>query len=150
VTRSLGQWKRAVIDRLAEGGEGAPGFGVESVYREGLADEDQLPRFENGIIKPYVSVWFGQRVSGNAGFQGITGVRDNAHRMHMMVVVNATDGHMVDTAVDLVSDLLLGFRPASQGELSEDGMQTIRRPSDMSGVRSRFSVPVGYSGTVDI
>ena len=147
---SMGDWKQAVIDRLSMGGDGTPGFGVESVYREGLADEDQLPRFDNGIIKPYVSVWFGQRVSGNSGFQGITGVRGNAHRMHMMVVVNATDGHMVDKAVDLASDLLLGYRPTEQGELTEDGMQTIRRPSDMSGVRSRFSVPVGYSGTVDI
>src|SRR5690625_1029936 len=146
---TMNQWKQAILDRLAFGDVDTPGFGERSVYREGLADEDQLPRFENGIIKPYVSVWFGQRVSGNAGFQGITGVRDNAHRMHMMVVVNATDGHMVDTAVDLVSDLLLGLRPASQGELSEDRMQTIRRPSDRSGVRSRFSGPVGYSGTVD-
>lgn len=146
----MSQWKQAVVDRLSLGGLDSPGFGVGSVYREGPADEDQIPRFENGIIKPYVSVWFGQRVTGNSGFQGITGVRNSAHRMHLLVVVNASTGEMVDQAVDLASDLLWGFRPAGQGELTEDGMQTIRRPTDMSGVRARFSVPVGYSGTVDI
>lgn len=149
---TMNQWKKSILDRLAFGDvdRDTPGFGEKSVYREGLADEDQLPRFENGIVKPYVSVWFGQRVAGNMGFQGITGVRQNAHMMYFMAVVNATDGYMVDQAVDLTSDLLLGFRPMGQGELSEDGMKTIRRPADMSGVRSRFSVSVGYSGAVDI
>src|SRR5699024_1856970 len=119
-------------------------------YREGLVDEDQLPRFENGIVILYVSLWFGQLVLGNTRVQGITGVRQNAHRMYIMAVVNATDCCIVDLAEDLTFDLLLRFRPMGQGELSEDGMKTIRRPADISGVRSRFSVSVGYSGAVDI
>ena len=53
---TMNQWKQSILDRLAFGGEDTPGFGEKSVYREGLADEDQLPRFENGIVKPYVSL----------------------------------------------------------------------------------------------
>lgn len=150
MTLSLAPWKEDVINRLRYGGDGIPGFGEDSVFREGPSDEDQMPRFADGTIKPYVSVWFGQRVTGGRGHKGITGVRNNAHEMHMMVVAAATDGRTVDRAVDLVSELLLGFRPANQGELEEDGMQTIRRPADMSGIRTRYAVPIGYSGTVDI
>lgn len=149
---SLTPWKDAVIERLAEGNpaESVPGFGAGNVFREGVPEEVQLERLSNRQVAPYVAVWFGQRVGGPAGFRGITGVRRNAHIMYMLVQVMASDGHTVNKAVDLVSDLLLGFVPGTgYGELSEDSSATIRRPMDVSGVRSRYAVPVAYSGTVD-
>lgn len=147
---SLAPWKKDVIDRLGLGGDGIPGFGVDSVFREGVSDEREIPRFPDGTHKPYVAVWFGQRISGGRGHQSIAGVRHSAHQMNMLVMTCAPDGDMGDQAVDMVSALLLGFCPAGQGELKEDGAPSIRRPMDMSGVRARFAVPVAYSGTVDI
>jgi hypothetical protein len=148
---SLTLWKEAVVERLRIGApsESIPGFGADNVFYEGVPEEVQLNRLSNRQVTPYVAVWFGQRVGGTEGFRGVCGVKRNAHLMYMLVQVMASDGYTVNRAVDLVSDLLLGFRPAGHGELSEDSSATIRRPMDVSGVRSRYAVPVAYSGTVD-
>src|SRR5690625_8014509 len=98
---TMNQWKQAILDRLAFGDVATPGIGERSVDREGLADEDQLPRFENGIVKPYVSLRVGQRVAGNTGLQGITGGRQNAPMIYFISVVNATDGYTSHQHVDV-------------------------------------------------
>jgi len=146
---TLRLWKEAVVDRLGLGGDSLPGFTPQLVFEEGIPEETQLERLTNRHVKPYVVVWFGQRVSGGDGYNSICGVRGSAHRMYMLIQVCSYDGGIVNQAVDLVSDLLIGFRPAGHGELSEDSSATIRRPMDISGVRSRYAVPVAYSGTVD-
>lgn len=146
---SLAPWKEAVIERLGSGDGTLPGFGVDRVYEEGVPDEQQLDRLTNRQVAPYIVVWFGQRVDGGTGYRGICDVREYAHRMYMLVQVMASDGKTVNRAVDLVSDLLIGFRPAGHGQLEESSAATIRRPMDISGVRSRYTVPVAYSGTVD-
>ena len=146
---SLRPWKMAVQERLANGDGTFPGFTEDRVFAEGVPEEGQLDRLTNRQVAPYVVVWYGQRVDGGTGYRSMCGVKGSAHRMYMLVQVCASDGVIVNQAVDLVSDLLIGFRPAGHGELSENSSATIRRPMDMSGVRSRYTVPVAYSGTVD-
>lgn len=146
---SLAQWKADVIERLAYGTDEIPGFGPESVFREGVVDEATLPRFDNANPKPYAVVWFGQRALIRNDYSAC-GILGSAHRMFMIVQSCAYHGVMVDQAVDLTSNLLLGFRPAGQGELHEDSSMTIRRPLDISGARSRYTIPTSFSGIVDI
>lgn len=131
-------------------GAGLAGFGPECVFVAAVPDEDQIPRLPNRMVRPYVAIWYGQRIQGNDGYRALCGVKASAHRTNFLVQVAAHDGRLVRDAVALVSNLLLGFKPAGQGELAESSSTTIRRPLDISGVRGRISVPVAYSGTVDL
>lgn len=145
---SLLGWKDAVLLRLSEGGDGNPGFGVEQVYEESVPDQSELGRMSDGRVRPFVSVWFGQRIGMGDGYRGICGVRNNAHMANFLVLVVGPDGRSTNRAKALVSELLWGYRPAGQGELEETSSTTIRRPLDISGVVSRNAVPIAYSGTV--
>lgn len=149
---SLRLWEIAVEERLMYGSpaDGLVGFGEDCVFVSAVPDESQVPRLPNRMIKPYVAIWYGQRIQGNDGYQALCGVRGSAYRANFLVQVMAHDGRLNRDAVALVSNLLMGFRPAGQGELLESSSSTIRRPLDMSGVRGRISVPVAYSGTVDL
>lgn len=148
---SLTQWKADVVDRLAYGDGTTSGFGPGCVHREGVVDEKSLERFSdrNRNVKPYAVVWFGQRSKIRADLSSC-GYRGSAYRMLLVVQACAYTGAMADQAVDLVSELLMGFRPDSQGELQEDSSMTIRRPMDMSGVRSMYAIPVAFNGIVDV
>lgn len=147
---TMNAWKNAVLDRLIDGGDGLAGFGTDQVFAHSIPDPTQLPKMSDGRVMPYIAIWFGQRVGGGPGFNGVCGVRANAHVMHFLAVINAADGVSTMNAVDHTSELLRGYRPASQGELEETSALTIRRPLDISGVDSRNTVPVAYSGTVDL
>lgn len=149
---SLRPWEIAVEDRLTFGApdENLAGFGADCVYVSAVPDEDQVPRLPNRQVKPYVVIWYGQRIQGNDGYRAICGVKASAYRANFLVQVQAHDGRLARDAVSLVSSLLLGFKPFGQGELLESSSSTIRRPLDISGVRGRISVPVAYSGTVDL
>lgn len=145
---SLEPWKDAIVERLAQGVGTTPGFGAESVFKESVPDQSRLPRMSDGRIRPYLSVWFGQRIGMGPGYRGICGVRQNAHLANLIVFIGAPDGDTTNKAKALVSGLLWGFRPAGHGELEETSSITIRRPLDISGVSARNAVPVAYSGTV--
>ena len=149
---SLRAWEIAIEERLKFGNPaaGLAGFGSDAVFVSAVPDEAQVPRLPNRMVRPYVAIWYGQRIQGNDGYRSICGVRASAYRANFLVQVMAHDGSLNRDAVALVSDLLLGFKPAGQGELLESSSSTIRRPLDMSGVRGRISVPVAYSGTVDL
>jgi len=149
---SLRPWQLAIEDRLAFGSvdDNLAGFGQDCVFVAAVPDESQVPRLPNRQVKPYVVLWYGQRIQGNSGYQAICGVKASAYRSNFLVQVQAHDGGLAMDAVALVSNLLLGFKPFGQGELLESSSSTIRRPLDISGVRGRISVPVAYSGTVDL
>lgn len=151
---SLLVWEEAIEERLALGGPGAggvqiPGLGSDCVHVEAVPDEVPMPR-DQRQVKPYVCIWYGQRIRGNDGYRGLCGARGNAYRANLLVLVCAHVGTVQRGVVAQVSDLLHGFRPAGQGELEESSSTTIRRPLDISGVRGRIAVPVAYSGTVDL
>lgn len=149
---SLRPWQVAIEERLIQGApeEGLAGFGSDCVFVSAVPDETQIPRLPNRQVRPYLVLWYGQRIQGNSGYQALCGVKGSAYRSNFLVQVQAHDGRLTLDAVALVSNLLLGYKPFGQGELLESSSSTIRRPLDISGVRGRISVPVAYSGTVDL
>lgn len=148
---TLRRWQQDVVDRLRNGLPGeVAGFGVERVWLEAVPDEDQIPRLPNRQVVPYLVVWFGQRMDGTDAYNSIAGELCSAKRSNFLVQVCAHQGELVLDAMDIVSRLLRGFRPAGQGELREAASATLRRPMDISGVKGRVSVPVAFSGTVDL
>lgn len=147
---SLNPWQEAILDRLSNGVGTTPGFGADQVFAESVPEQARLGRMGDLRSKVYICVWFGQRIDVGPTHNGICGTRDNAHLANFLVQVNGPDGNTVRRGRNLVSDLLWGFKPASQGELKETSTTTIRRPLDISGVEARNTVPIAYSGTVDI
>lgn len=145
----LSPWKDAVMERLAYGDGTLAGFGRDMVFREGVPEEDKLARFENNNTKPYVVVWFGQRTEVLPD-TSVCGVLGAAHMVTIVTQACAYHGFVADQAADHVSDLLMGYRPAAQGELHEQARATIRRPTDMSGVRSRYAISTSFTGLVDL
>lgn len=148
---SLRDWQKAVEERLRTGVPGqVAGFGQLGVWVQAVPDEDQLPRLPNLQVRPYLVLWYGQRMDGSADYNAITGELYSAKRSNFLVQVCAHQGELVLDAMDAVTRILRGFRPVGQGELRESASATIRRPMDISGVNSRVSVPVAFSGTVDL
>lgn len=137
-------WQKAVVAQLKTV------FPEDQVWEGSVPQESQLAKFDNDMVKPYVVVWFGQRVNGGPGFNSTCGVRSSAHMTTFIVRVAAPTGEMVNDAAALVSDALFGFRPLNQGELQEDGAPTIRDPLEMSGVNPRYFFPIAYRATVDL
>lgn len=149
---SLRLWQKAVEARLRAGIPGQlMGFDNDTLWIEAAPDEAQLPRIPaTGQVRPYLCVWFGQRTDGTPPNRALTGELYSSKRSNFLVQVCAHDGNLVLDTMDVVSRLLRGYRPAGQGELQESSSTTIRRPLDISGVKSRISVPIAFSGTVDL
>lgn len=141
---TLREWRLAIVEQAQTL------LPPEQTFEGGVPDEHQLPMNNSRMVLPYAVFWWGQRVPGGLGYAGIAGVRKNAHVVPFIVQSCAPTGAAVMDLADALSDVLWGFQPAGQGELREDGAGTIRQPLDVSGVNSRYQVPVSYVGTVDI
>lgn len=140
---TMRQWQLDIIVRLEET------FNDQQVFEEGVPERVRLTMDNSEIVKPYVCVWFGQRTDGGPGSRALCGVRQSSHQIPFLVEVAAATGPVCNDAVVEVSRLLLGYRPAGQGELEESGAPTVRNPLDMSGASGRYQKPVAYTGLVD-
>lgn len=120
------------------------------IKQGGYDEPDSTSKLSNGMIAPYVLVWFGGSIDPGPGYAGICGVRKNARLglIHIECV-----GTLMQHAMDLgdeVRDALVGFVPTGGGELEEDGAPTIRNPiSTTTGVDVRYSYPLAFTGTVN-
>lgn len=141
---SLRDWELDIIAQLHTV------LDASQVFEESVPETDQLPRFDTTMAKPYVVLWWGQRVDGGIGHNSLCGVLHSSHKALFLIQLVAPTGPMGRDLAALVSDALLGYRPAGQGELTEDSMPTIRNPLDISGAANRIRVPLAFSGTVDL
>lgn len=140
---SLRAWQKDIMERIQEL------LPAERIFEEGVPDETALPMYEGGRVKPYVVLWWGQRVDGGLGFNTLCGVQENAHTVPFIVQVCGPTGTAVMDLKEALADVLRGYEPLGEGQLREDGAGTIRQPLDMSGVNSRYQVPLSMAGTVD-
>src|SRR5690606_41424357 len=97
----------------------------------------------------YAIIWIRQKGHGGPAFNSVCGVLGSVRRGLLLEQVCAATGSMVKEAAAAVSQALIGFRPAGRGELEEESAPPIRNPLDMSGVNTRYQVPLAYNGIVD-
>lgn len=140
----LRDWELDIVARLRNA------IAEDQVFEESVEEEARLPRFDNTMVKPYVVLWWGQRVRGGGGHNALAGVRKSSHVAEFIAQLIAPTGAMNRELARLVSGSLLGYRPLGEGELMEDSAPTIRNPLDISGVSARNRTPLAYSGTVDL
>lgn len=116
----------------------------------GYGEGEEPDRLSNGMIAPYVLVWFGGSVSAGPGHETIGGVRQAARRGFLHIEAVGTTMTHARQLGDLCRDSLVGFKPGPDGELEEDGAPSIRNPiSTTTGVDVRYSYPVAFSGVVN-
>jgi hypothetical protein len=137
-------WVEAIEARLVNGLPNTP------IYLEGVPENDSIPRMDNGMIQPFVQLWFGQTTNGPLGSDSMVGVRASARRGLFLCQLVAPTGRSLLQLEDGVRDLLQGFSPNGEGELSEDSAPSIRDPlPEGTGVDTRFYKPLAYSGLVN-
>lgn len=119
-------------------------------YMEGVPENSTLPRLDNGMVRPFASLWFGQSASAGFGTNAFTGVRRSSRQGLFLIQLVAPTGRSLLQFEDGVRDLLVGFRPMGEGELAEDSAPTIRDPQpEGTGVDIRFYKPLTFSGLVN-
>lgn len=138
-------WQDAVLDRLRTD----LGANID-VLDGGYAEGDEVGRLENGMVAPYVLVWFGGSIDAGPGFATIGGVRQASRRgFFHLECVGTTMTHARQLG-DLCRDSLHGFQPDGEGELEEDGAPSIRNPmSTTTGTDVRYSYPLAFHGVVN-
>jgi len=116
----------------------------------GYDEPDATSKLTNGMIAPYVLVWFGGSIDAGPGHAGICGV-NKATRLGLIHIecVGTLMNH-ARVLGDEVREALVGFIPTGGGELEEDGAPTIRNPiSTTTGVDVRYSYPLAFTGIVN-
>lgn len=137
-------WMEAIHDRLTDN------LPNTSIFFEGVPENTELPRLSNGMVRPFASLWFGQSGPGPFGTRSMTGVRQASRRAVFLVQIVAPTGRALLQLEDGIRDLLVGFRPNDEGELSESSPPTIRDPlPEGTTVDLRFYKPLAFSGLVN-
>jgi hypothetical protein len=117
-------------------------------YAEG--EDEAVGRLENGMLQPYVLVWFGGSVDTGPGYETIGGVRQASRLAMLHFECVGPTFTMARDLGDEVRDALVGYRPDGEGELEEDGMPTIRNPiSTTTGLDVRYAYPMTFKGIVN-
>lgn len=143
----LNPWQDAILARLRDQlNDDIPI--KDGGYTEGT--EEVVSRLDNGVLQPYVIVWFGGSVSAGPGNDGIAGVLQASRLGLMHIECIGADGTMPRQLGDEVRAALIGYQPANEGELQEDGQPTIRNPiSTTTGLDVRYSYALTFKGFVN-
>jgi hypothetical protein len=150
---SLLDWQLDIYRRVDLGLPNTP------VYLEGIGESNEITPDPSGLYKPTVILWFGQAfdLSGFGGritvadLCGLAGDGETTKQAAFIVQAVAPSGLALLQLSQAVRDLLHGYAPLDQGELSEAGSGTVRDPYPVGiGDTLRFYLAVGYKGVVNV
>lgn len=150
---SLLDWQLDIYARLDTGLPNTP------VFLEGVPENTDVVKDPSGFYKPSLILWFGQAfdISGFGGrisvadLCGISGEdKGVTKQVGFMVVSVAPSGLSLLQLTQASRDLLVGYTPMDQGEVSEAGSGTVRDPYPVGiGDTLRFYNATGYRGVVN-
>jgi|SRR5690606_3140799 len=151
---SLLDWQLDIYRRLDTGLPNTP------VFLEGVPENTQIVKDPSGFYKPTLILWFGQAfdMTGFGGRLRVTDLcgvsgdgTDSTKQAGFIVESVAPSGLSLLQLSQAARDLLVGYTPADQGELSEAGSGTVRDPYPVGvGDTLRFYLAVGYRGVVNV
>jgi hypothetical protein len=151
---SLLDWQLAIYKRIDTGLPNTP------VFLEGVPENSDIVKDPSGFYKPTVILWFGQAfdLSGFGGrisvadLCGISGEdRGITKQAGFIVEAVAPSGLSLLQLSQACRDLLVGYAPLDQGEISEAGSGTVRDPYPVGvGDTMRFYLAIGYRGIVNV
>lgn len=151
---SLLDWQLDIYNRIDTGLPNTP------VFLEGIPENTDISKDPSGFYKPTLILWFGQAydLSGFGGrisvadLCGISGEDKGVTKQASFIVeAVAPSGLSLLQLSQAVRDLLVGYSPVGQGELSEAGSGTVRDPYPVGvGDTLRFYLAIGYKGIVNV
>lgn len=151
---SLLDWQLDLYNRVDGGLPNTP------VFLEGIGESNDIVKDPSGFYKPTIIMWFGQAfdLSGFGGrltvadLCGISGeVSASTKQAGFIVEAVAPSGLSLLQLSQAVRDLLVGYTPLDQGEISEAGSGTVRDPYPVGiGDTLRFYLAIGYRGVVNV
>lgn len=151
---SLLDWQMAIYERIDTGLPNTP------VFLEGIPENTDVVKDPSGFYKPTLILWFGQAfdLSGFGGritvadLCGLSGEDTETTKQAAFIVQGvAPSGLSLLQLSQAVRDLLVGWAPLDQGELSEAGSGTVRDPYPVGiGDTLRFYLAIGYRGVVNV
>lgn len=150
---SLLEWQLDIHHRIETGLPNTP------VFLEGVAENTDVTKDPSGFYKPSLILWFGQAydLSGFGGrisvadLCGRSGESGSTKQAAFIVESIAPSGLALLQLSQAVRDLLMGYAPLDQGELSEAGSGTVRDPYPVGvGDTLRFYLAIGYQGVVNV
>lgn len=105
-----------------------------NVYRGGVPELSTL-QYENGILKPYAIIQFGDIVKvGNGAF---TGSRSDEYMQTFQIFCIAQEVSIAEGWQIRVIDALLGYRPEYAGETyKRPGSATLVIPNESGGIEA--------------
>lgn len=151
---SLLDWQLDIYSRIDNGLPNTP------VFLEGVPENTSIVKDPSGFYKPSLILWFGQAFD-ISGFGGRISVSDlcgmsgeetaSTKQAAFIVEAVAPSGLSLLQLSQAVRDLLVGYTPLEQGELSEAGSGTVRDPYPVGvGDTLRFYLAIGYRGVVNV
>jgi hypothetical protein len=151
---SLLDWQLDIYNRLDTGMPNTP------VFLEGVPENTDIVKDPSGFYKPSLILWFGQAFD-LSGFGGRIAVSDlcgmsgdetgSTKKAAFIVEAVAPSGLSLLQLSQVARDLLVGYTPMDQGELSEAGSGTVRDPYPVGvGDTLRFYLAIGYQGIVNV
>lgn len=148
---SLLDWQLDIYERLDNGLPNTP------VFLEGVPENSDIVKDPSGFYKPTLILWFGQAFD-ISGFGGRISVADlcgmeadggSTKQAAFIVESVAPSGLSLLQLAQAARDILVGYRPLGEGELSEAGSGTVRDPYPVGvGDTLRFYLAVGYRGVL--
>lgn len=150
---SLLDWQLDIYRRLDTGLPNTP------VYLEGVPESTDITPDPSGLVKPSLILWFGQAfdISGFGGrisvadLCGLSSDTPTTKQAGFIVQVAAPSGLSLLQLAQASRDLLVGYSPLDQGEISEAGSGTVRDPYPVGiGDTMRFYLAIGYRGVVNV
>lgn len=151
---SLLDWQLDIYNRLDTGLPNTP------VFLEGVPENTDVIKDPSGFYKPSVILWFGQAfdISGFGGrlsvadLCGISGEDKGITKKAGFIVESvAPSGLSLLQLAQACRDLLVGYAPVEQGEISEAGSGTVRDPYPVGvGDTLRFYLAIGFQGVVNV
>jgi hypothetical protein len=149
---SVLDWQLDIYRRIDTGLPNTP------VHLEGLGESTDITPDPSGFYKPSVILWFGQAfdLSGFGGrltvtdLCGLGGSGETTKQAAFITQLVAPSGLSLLQLGQAVRDLVEGYAPLGQGELSEAGSGTVRDPYPVGiGDTLRFYLAIGYKGTLN-
>lgn len=151
---SLLDWQLDIYRRLDTGLPNTP------VFLEGVPENTDIVKDPSGFYKPSLIVWFGQTFD-LSGFGGRLSVADlcglsgdgteSTKQAGFIIESVAPSGLSLLQLAQAARDLIVGYAPLGQGEISESGSGTVRDPYPVGiGDTLRFYLAVGYRGVLNV
>lgn len=151
---SLLDWQLDIYHRVDTGLPNTP------VFLEGIGESNDIVKDPSGFYKPTLILWFGQAfdLSGFGGrltvadLCGISGeTTESTKQAGFIVEAVAPSGLSLLQLSQAARDLIVGYAPLDQGEISEAGSGTVRDPFPVGiGDTLRFYLAIGYRGVVNV